>query len=273
MFISSMTATFKRNFVSQVRAYPMSFFIGNLLTALYSVLSAWFMYHLLFEGALDTSFKVLTGTADYISYVIIGSAVYALAVRTCLNVSRSLITELREGTLESLMLTPFNRYGYFIGNMLQQTVTSIVEVSIALIICMPFGFNPSSFSPLHFLIALVVSLYAFFGMSMMLGALMLYTRDTYISQNTLFVFMFLVSGVLFPSDYLPKYLNAIGRLIPLGHALDVIRASIIEDLSGEGSALFISNIHQLLMFGSVYIIAGFFSLKRIERIALEKIFG
>jgi len=248
----------------------MSFFIGNLLTALYSVLSAWFMYQLLFKGQLNPSFQDLAGTSDYISYVIIGSAVYALSVRTCLNVSRSLITELREGTLESLMLTPFSRYGYFAGNMLQQTVTSLAEVCLAFLICIPFGFQAGAFSLGGFLIALGASLYAFFGMSMVLGAVMLYTRDTYISQNTLFVFMYLVSGVLFPSGYLPNALATVTRLIPLGPALDVVRASVFGI---ESQSSFISTITFLLVIGTLYTGVGFISMKHIENIALEKIFG
>jgi len=269
MFWKSLKATFLRNFISQIRAYPMSFFVGNLLTALYSVLSAWFLYHLLFNGKLDDSFSKLAGTGDYMSYVIIGSAVYALAVRTCLNVSRSLVTELREGTLESLMLTPFSRYGYFTGNMFQQTVTSLCEVLLALLICTPFGFSPEAFQPLQFIIALGASLFAFFGMSMMLGALMLYTRDTYISQNTLFIFMYLVSGVLFPQGYLPDVFVKIGSLIPLGTSLEVIRASIL----GITNTVFTESIVYLIAIGAVYSTIGFISMRRIEEIALEKIFG
>lgn len=270
MFWKSLKATFVRNFTSQIRAYPMSFFIGNLLTALYSVLSAWFMYHLLFEGRMDESFAALAGTNDYISYVIIGSVVYSLSVRTCLNVSRSLITELREGTLESLMLTPFSRYGYFAGNMFQQTITSLGEVILAFVICLPFGFAAKSFSLLHFMIALAVSLFAFFGMSMLLGAIMLYTRDTYISQNTLFIFMLLVSGVMFPSGYLPDYLVNIGQFIPLGASLKAVRASVLGINSGS---MFLANVTDLIVMGAIYTSVGFFCIKRIERIALEKIFG
>lgn len=270
MFWKSMQATFVRNFTSQIRAYPMSFFIGNLLTALYSVLSAWFMYQLLFKGRLNPSFQQLAGTTDYISYVIIGSALYALSVRTCLNVSRSLITELREGTLESLMLTPFSRYGYFAGNMFQQTLTSLGEVSLAFLICIPFGFKAVGFSFPHFLLAMGAALYAFFGMSMVLGAIMLYTRDTYISQNTLFVFMYLVSGVLFPSGYLPEGLESFSRMIPLGPALDVVRASFFG-IQSQNS--FMMTIGFLFLTGTIYTIIGFLSMKRIENIALEKIFG
>ncbi len=228
------------------------------------------MYHLLFKGQLDTSFSALTGTNDYITYVIIGSAVYALAVRTCLNVSRSLITELREGTLESLMLTPFSRFGYFAGNMFQQTITSLGEVMLAMLICIPFGFSASGFSVVHFSTALLTSLFAFFGMSMILGALMLYTRDTYISQNTLFIFMYLVSGVLFPSEYLPETVTWIGRLIPLGAALDVVRSSVVGGSSSQG---FSNTILSLVAMGLVYTAIGFISIKHIEKIALEKIFG
>ena len=109
MNLGVLRATVKKNLMIRVRAYPMNFFIGNTLTGLYTLLGAWLAYHCLFGGSLFPHFVQAAGTADYMSYVAVGSVVYLFVVRTCLNVSRSLISELREGTLESLMLAPFRR--------------------------------------------------------------------------------------------------------------------------------------------------------------------
>jgi hypothetical protein len=151
MKLKILKATFKRNLIMQTRSYPKDFFIGNTLSAIYTALSAFFMYYLLFRGNLKPSFINYSGTSDYMSYVIIGNCMYIYAVRTCLNVSRSLITELREGTLESLMLAPFKRVQYFLGNMLEQAITSSGEILITMLVCIPFGVRFSGIRPAIYL--------------------------------------------------------------------------------------------------------------------------
>lgn len=270
MFFKSMKATFKRNFIAQLRAYPMHFFIGNVLTVFYTVLGAYFLYHLMFKGQLKSTFSTYAGTDDYMTYVIIGSLGYALAVRTLLNVSRSLITELREGTLESLLIAPFSRIGYFVGNMLQQTVTSLGEVFLSMLMTLLFGLKLSAINGPTFVVSLLLTLYSYFGLSMCLGAVMLYTRDTYISQNTLFLVMFLICGVVFPVNYLPEGLRLVGQFLPVSHALLALRSSVLE---GVGLMTLSTTYTWLFGLGTVYFLIGYKCLRRIEFVVLEKIFG
>lgn len=265
-----LIATFKRNFIVMLRAYPMSFFIGNLLTGFYTVIGALFMYKLLFNGTVGDDFLSFAGTGDYMSYVILGSLTYLFVVRTCLNVSRSLITELREGTLESLMITPFKRGEYFIGNMLQQIVTTSFEVLISLIIALPFGLNLTNINANALLFISILALYGFFGLSMVLASIMLYTRDTYISQNTLFVAMLLLCGITFPTQYLPLAIRFIGELIPVTEISNLIRGSA---MLGKGIFEQWNSIIYVFILSTVYIVIGFLSLRKIEFIALEKIQG
>lgn len=265
-----LMGTLKKNLLTSYRAYPMSFLIGNILTGLYTVLGAWMMYHLLFEKRLASDFIRLSGTDDYISYVVVGSLTYLFVVRTCLNVSRTLITELREGTLESLMLAPFRRTEYFLGNMLVQTVTTTVEILISFMIAIPFGADFSKCNPAGLLAAMLVSLYAFFGVSMILGCIMLYTRDTYISQNTLFAFLFLVCGITFPPQYLPEILQKFAGFIPVTKAVTLIRNSV---LLGMGIREQLTELFHVILISSIYLLAGFVLMKRCEVVTLEKING
>lgn len=270
MNLKVLYGTMKKDLMIKYRAYPMHFFVGNIMTGLYTVLGAWMMWKFLFEGNMSSDFSGFTGTEDYISYVVVGSLTYLFVVRTCLNVSRSLITELREGTLESLMLAPFKRVEYFLGSMLVQTVTTSAEIIVSLVIAIPFGINLSHSHMGAFVIAFIVSLYAFFGVSMVLGSIMLYTRDTYISQNTLFAFIFLVCGISFPVQYQPKWLKIISDIIPVTEAVSMIRNTL---LSGMKIGEQMSSIRHILFFSTIYIAFGFINMKRCEKIALEKING
>jgi len=60
-------------------------------------------------GNLDGEFGKYTGGADYMTYIVLGSALNVLAVSTLMNIGRALISELREGTLETLLLSPAPR--------------------------------------------------------------------------------------------------------------------------------------------------------------------
>ncbi len=263
-------ATLRKNVLVQTRAYPMAFFVGNVMTGFYTALGAWLSYYVLFGGNLDQRFYRYAGTENYMSFVILGSLCYLFVVRTCLNVSRSLISELREGTLQSLLLAPFRRAEYFAGNMLVQTVTSSIEAGVSLIVGFMFGLRISSFHLPSFLLVVLVGLYSFFGLSMVLGCVMLYTRDTYISQNTLFVFMMLVCGVSFPVEFLPWGLRVFSYAIPLTGVNQMLRGVL---LSGEKVPDFYQTLLWVFGVGSVYIALGFALMRTAEIIALEKMEG
>jgi ABC-2 type transport system permease protein len=270
MNFKTLKSTFVRNFIIQLRAYPKDFFIGNLLTGIYTSLSAFFMYNFLFKGNMNTSFKEYAGTGDYISFVIVGTAVYLYVVRTCLNVSRSLITELRTGTLESIMIAPFDRIQYFVGSMLQQIITTSGEIIIAIVVSIPFGLRFPNFNFISFVVAFIISLFSFFSISMVLACIMLYFRDTYISQNTLFLALFLLCGISYPIQYLPKAIRVISQFIPITDAVTLIRGS---SLLGLGVKDQMGKLIYVFLLSLVYCFIGCKLIKKIEYIALEKIQG
>lgn len=87
-----------------------------------------------------------------------------------------------------------------------------------------------------FLLVFIIDLFGFFSLSMVLGAIMLYTRDTYISQNTLFTGMLLLCGITFPIEYLPYPLKILAELIPVTEISNLIRgATLLGHGRGRGA--------------------------------------
>jgi ABC-2 type transport system permease protein len=154
--------------------------------------------------------------------------------------------------------------------MLQQTITTSLEIMVMVMISLFFGADFSQVNVLSFILGFIASMFAYFSLSLVLASIMLYFRDTYISQNTLFALMFLACGVTFPIEYLPMPLQYLGRLIPVTTSFELMRGSTI---GGMGILKQSSTFIYLIVLSAAYCILGFTLLKRVEKTALEKIFA
>lgn len=267
MLVRVSYATFLRNWRMTLRAYPWSFFIGGLLTGVLAVLLAYFTFHLLAGGRVGSEFARYAGTADYMSYAILGAGLYLFVVELLLAVSRSLITEGREGTLESLLLAPARRLGYLAGVAAQAVTRCGLELCVMLLVTWPLGLSFSHVNPLTLLLALPVALVGTLGVAVALGAVMLAARDTYLSQNTLFIAMGLLCGFTFPPQYLPLPLQWLGAALPVTGALRLLRAALLE---GASPAAIIPDLLTTTLLGILYIAIGMRLLRWAERRALER---
>lgn len=266
MLLRASYATFARNWRMTLRAYPWSFFIGGLLTGVLGVLLAYFTFHLLAGGKVGGEFASYAGTGDYMSYVILGAGLYLFAVEVLLAVSRSLITEQREGTLEGVLLAPARRLGYFLGVAGQAITRCAPELGLMLLVTWPLGLTFRSIQPGTLLLAVPVALVGILGMALALGALMLATRDTYLSQNTLFIAMGLLCGFTFPPQYLPLPLQWVSALLPMTGALRLLRAALLQ---GASPASVLPDLLTTLLLGLIYGALGLWMMRWSERRALE----
>ena len=98
--------TYRKNRIGVLRAVPWSFVISRILNGISQIIFPYFIYHYFMHGNLNNQFNEYTNGADYVTYIVLGSALNILAVSTLMNIGRALITELREGTLEMLLLSP-----------------------------------------------------------------------------------------------------------------------------------------------------------------------
>ncbi|EOR25711.1 ABC transporter [Niallia nealsonii AAU1] len=170
----SISATFWRNYLVMRRAFPWSFFLGHILSAIYIIIFAYLTYFFVFKGDLSSSFSAYAGTNDYLSYCILGGLLYSFSVSLLMITSRTLITELREGTLESLLLTPSTRKGYFLGYVAQGLIRIMMEFLVIIAIGSLFGLHLQQINWFHVLIVLAILILSTFSMALVLGSFMLF---------------------------------------------------------------------------------------------------
>lgn len=258
-------ATALRNQRSNVRAFPWNFTLGHIIDGAYLVLVAYFSYVYLIQGDLDDRFAMYTGTTNYLAFAIIGGTLNVFSVSMMMNVSRAMITEWREGTLEALLLSPSSRAGYFLGTAVQQFYRSGIVLAAVLACGLLAGLALPSPHLLSVAVAAMLFILSTYAMALVLGSVMLLTRDTYIVQNTLFAVTTLLCGFQFPGQYLPRALQAAAEIFPLTSSLKLLRGTLLT-----GSTLSYPDILPALVLSLIYITAGMWCIHKVERGLFEK---
>lgn len=263
-------STYRKNRIGILRAVPWSFIVSRIVTGVTQIVFPYFIYHYYMEGNLNQEYYHYTNGADYITFIVLGSALNVLAVATLMNVGRALITEQREGTLEVLLLSPAPRTGYFLGCLAEQTQRALLEFGAVLLTGALFGADLKALFTFSALVVILLAVFAFFCMGLSLSAVMLETRDTYITQNTLFFIMSLSCGIAFPIQYLPVWVQKFAQILPLTPAVELFRRVIIhrEMLAGNGKLIL-----QVLLLCLLYAGLGILWFRKKERVLVESIFA
>lgn len=263
-------STYQRIRIGILRAVPWSFVVSRVLTGVTQIVFPYFLYRYFMAGNLSETFFQYTGSTDYMTYIVLGSALNVLAVSTLMNIGRALITELREGTLEMLLLAPASRTAYFAGCLWEQTARALLEFGATLLVGALLGARLWPLFSLQALAAIALAIISFFCMGILLSGIMLRTRDTYVTQNTLFFLMNVMCGITFPIQYLPEWVQGLAQLFPLTPAVTLFRNVVIQQEALAGQ---LDLVGQILLLATLYLLAGALWNKRLERNLVENIFG
>jgi ABC-2 type transport system permease protein len=260
-------ATFRRNWLVIVRAYPWTYFVGTLATGILTVGLAFLAYRAIGGGRVSAGFPAAAGTADYLGFVTVGAAALMFTVRMVLWVAKAQITEQREGTLESQLLTPARRLPYLIGVAGQALTTTLAEVAVMLLAAVAIGIRLPAPAPLTLVAAVLATTVAIFGVAVPLSAIMIVAGEAHITQNTVFVGMALLCGFTFPTAYLPAPARWLGEALPVTSALRALRAAALH---GARLTDTLPALLTCVALGGAYLLIGLLVLPYAERRAVQR---
>ncbi len=265
-----IVAVYKKNRIINNRAYPWSFIVQRVVAGIFALFFPLFMYYFVFGGKVSLNFQNITQTKDYVTYIILGNSIYILCFSTLMNVGRCMIQEIREGTWDTFLISPASRIGYFIGCYVEQFMRSLMEFAIVFICGSSLGARIPISKCIGFIVVLLIISVSCFSMATLLSVIMVLTRDTYLTQNTIITLIGFVAGIFFPTELLPKWLQYLGNSIPITIGIKYFRKIVLNNIS------FKENIHLLLIIvleSITYFLIGICLLKKIEKKLVEEIYA
>lgn len=265
--LNTIKAVYKKNRNSMLRAYPISFIAQRILSSVFALITPMILYYFVFNGNLGSEF--IREKQDYLSFISLGYGAYAVSIATLMNVGRGLISEIREGTIDSFLVSPCSRLGYFLGTFVEQLGRSIIEFLLVFIFSIVLGARYHFENILGMFLVVFFISFISFSMTIVLSNIMIYTRDTFISQNTLFILLVFLSGVSFPISYFPKALQIFSNLIPLTHAINVLR----DVSNGNLGISTLLSIIIAIFEGGIYFFLGYKWFEILEKRLIEEAFS
>ena len=127
-------------------------------------------------------------------------------------------------TLGPLLATPASRVAIFLGRAVPNLVQGVLVSTFGFVMgWLLVDFDPplSSIPPLALIVVVSTASCTAFGM--VIGAIGLRLRDSFMIANPAYFLMLLLCGVNVPLDVLPNWMAAISSVLPLTHGIEAAR--------------------------------------------------
>jgi ABC-2 type transport system permease protein len=249
-------------------------FRGYHLTRRYISWVIVFNFYALTTSATVALIGVAAGDYQLTLTLVVGALQWNFLSVLYSEIAMSIGYERWEGTLEYTFMAPVSRLVHLAGLSLYSLCNSIVQTIIVLLGLMLFtNINFSGANLFGVGVVLLVSTMAFVGLGLMAAALPVMSPErgaeaTHIFQGLLL----LVSGVYYPVEVLPHWIQPLSWLSPATYSLSACRklvgvgnpASTSEHLAGAGLSAVTTELMMLALMGVLLIPLGLWVFGRVE---------
>jgi len=258
----ALVAVMKREWTIFVR-YP-SWIISLFIWPIIFPLSYVFTAHALSgkSGIGMAHFQAATGVQDYTGYIAIGTIIWMWQNVVLWNIGFSLRNEQLRGTLESNWLSPTWRFSYLLGHTGPQLISMLMFI---LITAVEFGLifhiqlNGSAWMILLMMLAAIPSIY---GLGFAFASLVITIKEANAFVFLIRGLVMIFCGITFPISLLPDWMQSIANWLPQTYLIHGMRAAAF---SNAGISELMPDLIPLLIFGTFWLIVGYFTFLWMER--------
>lgn len=217
----------KRGFFSTL-SYRIALLLG-LLSGLVSLLQFGFMGRFLSEG---NTFPLLAQYGgNLLAYLIIGSAFTNFVVFSLNSFQKTIREEQLMGTLEYLLMSDTPLGGILLYSALWNFLNTLLNTAVLFLFVTVLFDIPMSINLVAAGIILLSTILALSGIGLMSAGVIMITKRGDPVSWIFTTLTGLLSGVFFPVEMLPHYLQTVSAILPTTHALRALRLTLIRGVS------------------------------------------
>ena len=178
-----------------------------------------------------TQIPLISGVASSFQFLAPGFMALTVITGSLQGVATAISREKEQGTMDGLLVAPIPHRSIILGKVAAQTVRGLIQGFLILgLSMMLFGVQIYG-SPIIMFIVMVLGTASFVGVGIIMTAVAP-DQETAQMMTVLLQFpMMFISGILFPIDQLPGWMQYIGKAMPLYYAADALRKVIILNAS------------------------------------------
>jgi ABC-2 type transport system permease protein len=193
---------------------------------------------------------VVSGNPSYFNFIAPGIMMMTVMMSVMTGLPVAISQEKEVGTMDGMMVAPINRLSIILGKALGQTGRGLLQGFIIMALAIGlFGVA------IHGSILLVVGLlllgvFSFVGLGIVLTSVAKDQETAQMMMMTLMFPMMFLSGVLFPIQSMPWFMQDLSKFLPLTYASDAMRKVMVL---GAGVSDISMDLIVMIAFGVVMI--------------------
>ncbi len=190
---------------------------------------------------------------NYLSFLVPGLLAFTIMQLSIAGSGYNIVEYRRKGILKRLFVTPLTPQAFIGGLVLSRSLICLIQLGVLMLIAV-YGFDVSIIgSALDLGVVVLLGIALFLSVGFCMGSIAK-TQQAIMAIGNLVTFpqMFL-SGIFYPIDILPEWIQPIAQLLPLSFLADAVREIVVD---GAGLADLLSNLAGLLVWTIVALLAA-----------------
>jgi ABC-2 type transport system permease protein len=193
---------------------------------------------------------VVSGHPSYFDFIAPGIMAMTVMMSVMTGLPVAISQEKEIGTMDGMMVAPINRLSILLGKTMAQTGRGLIQGVIILALAIGIFGVAIQGSILLVFALLLLGVFSFVGLGIVITS---FTKDQETAQMFMMTLMFpmmFLSGVFFPIQQMPWYMQDISKILPLTYAADALRKVMVL---GAGIPQISTELIVLIAFGIVMI--------------------
>jgi ABC-2 type transport system permease protein len=202
---------------------------------------------------------IVPGSPNYFQFVAPGIIAMVVMMSLMTALPRAISHEKEVGTLDGMMAAPVNRLSILLGKTIAQMVRGIIQGVVILVLAVVlFGVTIEGSIPLIFAL-LLLGVFSFVGLGIVITSFAKNEETAAMIMMTIMFPMMFLSGVFFPIQQMPGFMQGISKMLPLTYATTALRKVMTL---GAGIPAIATELAVLIGFGTVMLIIAVPVFKR-----------
>ncbi len=191
---------------------------------------------------------IVPGNPNYFQFVAPGIISMVVMMSLMTGLPHAISYEKDMGTLDGMLVAPTSRLSIILGKVLAQTVRGIVQATIIFVLAVAL-FGVVVYGNLLLVAGLILlSVFSFVGLGILITSFTDKEETATMVMMTLMFPMMFLSGVFFPIQQMPWFMQDIAQALPLTYATTALRKVMVL---GAGVDAVFTEIVILFGFGAV----------------------
>jgi ABC-2 type transport system permease protein len=190
------------------------------------------------------------GNFSYFDFIAPGIMAMTVMMSVMTGLPAAISHEREVGTLDGMMVAPINRLSVILGKTLAQMARGILQGTLILVLAtILFGVTVHGNILLVFAL-LLLGVFSFVGLGVVLTSFAKEQETAVMLMTTIMFPMMFLSGVFFPIEQMPWFMQAVSKILPLTYVADSLRKVMVL---GADIPMLTNELAILIGFGIVMI--------------------